>query len=264
MDIYCNNCGKKGHILHHCKMPIISLGVIAYTVDEDDEYRFLMIRRKDTLGYMDFIRGKYSIYNKEYIVNLLDEMTLDEKSRLLQNDFDTLWKLLWHNSNIALQYKYEQESSREKFNALVCGIMTQSTIYTLAELVNASTSKWEEPEWGFPKGRRNHNENDADCAFREFTEETGYATSVMKIVENIQPFEEIFMGSNLKSYKHKYYLMRIDRPFCDIQPYDKNEVSKVEWKTYEQCLACIRPYNLEKKKLINNVMQCLTQYIFTA
>ena len=27
---YCNNCGKTGHLFHNCKMPITSLGVIAF------------------------------------------------------------------------------------------------------------------------------------------------------------------------------------------------------------------------------------------
>jgi hypothetical protein len=29
--------------------------------------------------------------------------------------------------------------------------------------------------------------------------------------------------------------------------YDKSEVSKLEWKTYNECLECIRSYNLEKR-----------------
>ena len=36
-------------------------------------------------------------------------------------------------------------------------------------------SDWTEQEWGFPKGRRNFQEKDYDCAIREFTEETGYS-----------------------------------------------------------------------------------------
>jgi len=39
--------------------------------------------------------------------------------------------------------------------------------------------------------------------------------------------------------------------------YQKTEVSKMEWKTYEQCLELIRPYNLEKKKTLTNVYHCL-------
>lgn len=260
MDIYCSNCGKTGHSYHQCKMPIISIGIIAFTYDEKTkEICFLMIRRKDTLGFMDFMRGKYSIYNKEYIVNLLKEMTIEEKARLLKYDFDTIWGQLWCSNPVSQQYKNEENISKEKFNALISGIMTQNESYTLEELIQLSNKEsiWDEAEWGFPKGRRNHNENDLDCAVREFVEETGYSYRNLYNIDNIQPFEEIFMGSNYKSYKHKYYLMKMDRNINDKKQFDKTEVSKIEWKTYNECIECIRPYNLEKKALIKNIYNCL-------
>jgi hypothetical protein len=45
-----------------------------------------------------------------------------------------------------------------------------------------------------------------------------------------------------------------------VDHFDKNEVSKMEWKTYEECMECIRPYNLEKKQLLTNIYQALTTY----
>ena len=261
MNNYCSNCGKSGHSYHQCKMPIISIGIIAFKYDEkDNEYRFLIIRRKDTLGFMDFIRGKYSIYNKEYIINLLKEMTVQEKEKLIQYDFDTIWNDIWScNNPISHQYKNEENISRDKFNLLISGIMTHNESYTLEELINMSNkdSIWNEAEWGFPKGRRNNNETDMACAIREFVEETGYSQKNLHNIENIMPFEEIFMGSNYKSYKHKYYLMKMDGNISAIQQFDKSEVSKIEWKTYNECIECIRPYNLEKKALIQNIYKCL-------
>jgi hypothetical protein len=76
-------------------------------------------------------------------------------------------------------------------------------------------------------------------------------------IENIQPFEETFMGSNYKSYKHKYYLMKMKGNVTNIKQFDNTEVSKIEWKTYKECIECIRPYNLEKKALIQNIYNCL-------
>lgn len=260
MDSHCSNCGKSGHLYHQCKMPIISIGIIAFRFDNTiNDFQFLMIRRKDTLGFMDFMRGKYSIYNKEYIINLLKEMTIEEKERLITKSFDTIWNDLWCSNPISLQYKNEENISREKFNALTAGIMTQNETYGLDELIRISnnTTKWEEAEWGFPKGRRNHNENDISCAIREFVEETGYSQKNLYNIENIQPFEEIFMGSNYKSYKHKYYLMKMEKKITEIKPFDKTEVSKIEWKTYKECIDCIRPYNLEKIALIKNIYNCL-------
>ena len=54
-----------------------------------------MIRRKDTLGYIDFMRGKYSIHNTKYILNMFKQMTRVEKARLLVKSFDELWHELW-------------------------------------------------------------------------------------------------------------------------------------------------------------------------
>ena len=263
MDIYCCNCGKSGHSFHQCKMPIISIGIIAFIFDEKiNDYKFLMICRKDTLGFMDFIRGKYSIYNKEYIINLLKEMTIYEKERLLTKTFDEIWNELWSNNNISSQYKNEENISREKFNALNSGIMAQNETYDLKELIRISNnvSNWVEAEWGFPKGRRNYNENDMCCAIREFVEETGYSQKNLYNIENIQPFEEIFMGSNYKCYKHKYYLMKMDGKIGELKSFDNMEVSKIEWKTYNECIHCIRPYNLEKITLIQNIYNCLVGY----
>jgi hypothetical protein len=46
----------------------------------------------------------------------------------------------------------------------------------------------------------------------------------------------------------------------NLQNYQKSEVSKLEWKTFDECLKSIRPYNLEKKKIIININNLLQQY----
>ena len=43
---------------------------------------YLFVRRKETFGYSDLVRGKYPIYNKTFIQNLVNEMTLDEKKKI--------------------------------------------------------------------------------------------------------------------------------------------------------------------------------------
>jgi len=262
---YCNNCGKQGHMYHQCKMPIISIGTIVFKQFDGGKIEFLMIRRKHTLGFMDFMRGKYSIYNKDYILNYLKEMTIHEKKLILENDFHFLWDYLW-NRNISQQYKQEEEISEEKFNNLKNGILFQNRFYSLSSMIAeiSGETQWEEPEWGFPKGRRNYYERDYECALREFTEETGYDKRSLKNIDNIVPFEEIFTGSNYKSYKHKYYLLRMtDTSSKTVFPFDNTEISKMEWKTYEECIESIRPYNLEKKRVLTNIFNCLRRCKFT-
>jgi len=259
---YCNNCGKYGHLYHQCKTPIASFGIIVFRIN-NGVTEYLMIRRKDTLGYIDFMRGKYSIYNKDYIMNMLKQMTEDEKLMLRNNDFDTLWKNLWGGISISNQYKSEEIVSKEKFQQLCDGVLNKNDFYTLFDLLDESSdfTIWKEPEWGFPKGRRNFQETDYECALREFSEETGYSIKKLRNVQNILPFEEIFTGSNYKSYKHKYYLMYMKYEDTTVQTnYQEDEVSKMSWKTYEECISSIRYYNLEKIRLITNIHNSLIKY----
>lgn len=117
---FCNNCGKIGHAFHQCKHPITSIAIIAIR-QQTNNIEFLMIRRKDTLGFVDFMRGKYPLYNKLYLLNIINEMRLDEKKRLLEQDFETLWQNLW-GENIGIQYRGEEKISREKLDSLKLGI----------------------------------------------------------------------------------------------------------------------------------------------
>jgi len=122
---YCNNCGKIGHSYSQCKMPITSIGVIVFRY-YNNNLQYLMIRRKETLGFIDFMRGKYSIHNKEYIINMLNQMTKIEKENLLTKDFDELWKNIWCDMKTSNQYKVEEVSSKDKFNSIINGILYNS------------------------------------------------------------------------------------------------------------------------------------------
>ena len=294
MNNYCNNCGKSGHLFHQCKLPITSIGIIAFRIRPSNLTKltpkilntdinvlpiieYLLIRRKETLGYIDFLRGKYSLQNKEYLLNMFIQMTINEKNNLKNETFDNLWKNVWGDDIVYQyknQYKNEKIYSKEKFSQLISGtygvslldLITESnntplniSIHTADESSNFHWyNEWTEPEWGFPKGRRNNEEKDYDCAIREFCEETGYNKKDLNNIQNVVPFEEIFTGSNYKSYKHKYFLMFMNyHDTIHTDKFQKSEVSKMEWKTYHECMLYIRPYNLEKKRLITNVEKVL-------
>ena len=222
-----------------------------------------MIRRKDTLGFIDFMRGKYSLQNKEYIKNMIYQMTNEERNMLKNLSFDELWVKLWGKGSISMQYKNEEISSKEKFHQLKSGVYVQNYNYNLNSIIDECNSIicWDEPEWGFPKGRRNYQEKDYECAIREFCEETGYIKKSLYNVKNIYPFEEIFTGSNYKSYKHKYYLayMRTTDTH-QTHKYQKSEVGKMEWYDFEDCLSKIRIYNLEKKRLLTNINETIKNF----
>jgi len=256
---FCNNCGKHGHLFHQCKNPITSIGIIVF--NNNDNLNYLMIRRKDSLGYVDFMRGKYPLFNKRYLLNIINEMTMEEKQKLLTLEFDVLWKELWGDF-VGIQYRGEEKISKEKFNSLKIGITLTNDEYNLESLIKLCEFNWEEPEWGFPKGRRNYQEKDLTCALREFEEETGCSKNTLRLVQNVLPIEELFTGSNYKSYKHKYYIAYMDKDEIPFTNFQKSEVSKVKWLSFEQCFNYIRPYNLERIGTLKRVNHILTNYKF--
>jgi 8-oxo-dGTP pyrophosphatase MutT (NUDIX family) len=256
---FCNNCGKNGHPMHACKNPIISNGMIVFKHGNEgasSSSSYLMIRRKDTLGFVEFIRGKYPIYNQKHVQRLIDEMTVDEKHRLQTQTFSELWKNVW-GDYLNSKYQNEEAVSCDRFNLLKSGIREtprNGVNYTLSSLIAKSSTQWAEPEWGFPKGRRNYQEKDIDCALREFSEETGYDKTRLVVMQNVIPYEEIFMGSNMKTYKHRYYVAHMTQAPSDPPPaFQKTEVSKMAWFSYDQCIQHIRPYNLEKLNILRNL-----------
>jgi 8-oxo-dGTP pyrophosphatase MutT (NUDIX family) len=263
-NMFCNNCGKTGHPMHACKNPIISNGMIVFKHGNEGTL-YLMIRRKDTLGFVEFIRGKYPVCNQMYVQRLIDEMTLDEKHRLQTQTFSELWKNVW-GDYLNSKYQNEEAISCERFNMLKSGLRTNqrgcgSMSYTLNSLIAKSPTRWTEPEWGFPKGRRNYQEKDIDCALREFSEETGYDETRLVVMQNVIPYEEIFMGSNMKTYKHRYYVAHANQaPLKSHPDFQKTEVSKMAWFTYEQCMQHIRPYNLEKLKILSNLNNAIAEH----
>lgn len=249
----CNNCGNHGHLFQDCQLPITSIGIVLIRYNSNKELEYLMIRRKDSFGYVDFVRGKFYTSSLFSLQTIVDELTLDEKNRIMKDEFTQ------EIANVAKNKKIE-ESVITKWETLRKGIEVESKQVSIKYLVENSSTKWKESEWGFPKGRRNFMEKDIECGLREFEEETGISRNKIHLFDNILPYEEVFTGSNLKSYKHKYYLAIIDNDDMDMNTFQKSEVSKMEWKTYDQCIKVIRPYNLEKKHVLEKIHKSLQDY----
>lgn len=288
---YCINCNMNGHIYYNCKKPLISNGIIAVKISKDlnHEHEFLMVKRKHTFGFIDFVRGKYSVNNKSHLIGMINEMTIEEKDKILNLDFVSLWNYLWGNmkeneinkededetSKIS-GFDNEKKHAENKLKTLKEGVYLENDNYNLEELINLSTTSWDESEWEFPKGRKNIGENDIECAFREFVEETGYTYNNLILLRNLVPYEEIFIGSNYESYKNRYFVCSFtqnnikintdivlslhEQANTSINNFDKYEISDVQWFSYSECLKNIRNYNHEKKRLLSNVNNTLSKY----
>lgn len=235
----------------------MSFGIICFRVRQGIP-EYLMIQRKDSLSFMEFIRGKYQITQVDYIKQLLAAMTQRERQSLLTTSFESLWNYVWCQPSIPKQTT-EFLEAKKKFDNLRAGFLHQDTATwtNLEDLLKRNPSPFKEPEWGFPKGRRRLREEDIHCAVREFCEETGAKPHDLQLLPNLQPFEEIFYGTNNVLYRHVYYLARIcgggdSDKILAIDPRNVNqtrEVRAIRWFTFEDTLAHIRSHNRERKTL---------------
>lgn len=291
--IFCANCGGIGHIYKNCNHPVTSYGIICYRMIYDHLHNiirpeYLMVQRKDSMSYVEFIRGKYALENRSYIIKLLSHMTTQEHAALRTMCFEDLWKKLWQVHECKNFIKEYQEA-KLKFETLQKGYMLtnaeggQAAFFDLAAALDAAPPLFTDTEWGFPKGRRNINEDDLTCAVREFCEETGYLHRNIHLVKDCKPLEEVFNGTNKVRYKHVYYLATFvperliatqpHLPFASSSALSASsstisdhmmrvmmkEIKDVKWFDYHTAQNNIRAHNVERKELFKRVNQMVVK-----
>lgn len=293
---HCQNCGEPGHVSRNCILPVTSYGIILFdrkclrTVAKTDDdtlstchifdhnhdvspshvqsppvfaqellqTRYLLVRRRDSMSYVELLRGKYNPQDVRFIYQMLTEMTISEREKVRKNTFDVMWHDLWSRSfgNFGNAGSAEYLTAAAKFSNLKKGYNLQNgSRLTLQSALKATRSVFAQPEWGFAKGRRSKKEKDLQCAKREFGEETGFREDEYDLLSQLGPVSESFRGSNRVFYKHVYFVARnkTDRSKISIDPLNleqMSEIGDIGWFTCEEALAVFRPYDIEKKCLL--------------
>jgi len=265
---YCNNCGKFGHYFRECKYPITSYGIICFKITpyplaknqrlEPHNIKYLAIRRRNTLSYVEFVRGKYKYTDIKFLKTLFSRMTVSERKDILECNFDELWNKLWINNRFKKMNKMEFNRSKKRFLDLRMGVSINSIHISVESLMKITQSKYIEPEWTFPKGRRNCYENDLDCAQREFQEEANLISDDYELFNMVTPFIEEHIGTNNISYRTVYYLALCtsddELKINPENPAQLGEVSAIGWFSYADLTNnLIRWYSDERKKCISKI-----------
>jgi len=210
-----------------------------------------MVKRKDSMAYMEFIRGKYDLGDPEYLERLIGNMTLPEQKLIVSEEFDTLWTKLWGQGRDT--HSAEYEISKSKYYQL-----------NREDITSRNRSNYSEPEWGFPKGRRMRGESDSKCAEREFFEETNIPPEAYTLHEDLK-FTETFKGTNNIMYRHIYFVALLkDSKIVNLKQkltfMQSKEISEVDWKSLSECKSVIRPHYTERVALMGQVERLIATH----
>lgn len=243
----CLNCDAYGHSFQYCFKPITSYGIISYRY-RNNYLEYLIVQRKDTIGYTDFMRGRYTTV--ENLISIMEEMTCEERYNIQKYDFDYLWDNLWHNHTRGI-YVNEKFNAKRKFNK----IDVKSILDKIAP------SKFSEAEYGFPKGRKNLYEKHQECAKREFEEETGIHSDDYELDNSIDPITETFIGSDGQKYSHIYYVAKVN-PYLNLHKNKKTdifleEIRQILFMNYRDAYKKIRSYDVQKRYTLVRVNKIL-------
>jgi ADP-ribose pyrophosphatase YjhB (NUDIX family) len=303
-NLYCNNCGKHGHLHKKCFEPKTSYGIICMNLNNKKIYDFfvskykfppnnqqlknicinkyiqkniscnnkkdldlfenkivktteyLMVRRKYSYDYIHIIRGLYDM-NIENLIKSINLLTKREYSNILNSSFDELWEEIWQINAYKLEFRNEYNRAKDQYMYFKTYILPQiqhkiNIVYTI-------------PEWGFPKGKRDNNETNLECAVREFEEETGLDKTEYIILDRLYPLIEYIKGSNGIEYKHVYFIGLFNNNFDTktINKKTKNihqqfEIGDIGVYNSDQINDIVRSYDTEKKDIINTIKIYLT------
>ena len=77
-----------------------------------------MIRRRDSLGYVEFLRGRYALSDIDFIINIFEEMTVQEKNKIINQKFEKLWCDMWLIDKVEKKGPYKKNFMFQKKNLI--------------------------------------------------------------------------------------------------------------------------------------------------
>lgn len=200
--------------------------------------KILFIKRRLTYAFFDFIMGRYQFNELKSMFNM---MTYNEKTEILELDFDRLWKrLIGINADAKRKIDIDSYSrKRARF---------ETVLPTLKALMNNTIDA--DPVWEIPKGGQEKNEKPLGTAIREFEEET--SSGVDYLLLNCKPI--------VQKYKHgrtthvvTYFIAVVKRyePPSQFSSYHCNlEVECSEWFSMKEIMF-LNKNQINRKRIVD-------------
>jgi ADP-ribose pyrophosphatase YjhB (NUDIX family) len=239
----------------------ISYGVALcrFNTDKNNQFEILYVKKRYTYHFFNFVFGNYRKYNNNQLLYLFNNMSFGEKIDILSMRFSNMWYRLWlidpdkkysiyktfytprniendnknndnkndSGDNFHMSNMKNYLKKKNKFES----IFLRDGGSRLKRIINNSTNAT--APWEIPKGRKKDNENDLECAKREFEEEASITKDKYTILNQIKPIRYSFKDEDTV-YTNVYYCATLhDNTWCPKIQFDTyhqmSEVEEIRW-----------------------------------
>jgi 8-oxo-dGTP pyrophosphatase MutT (NUDIX family) len=172
--------------------------------------KFLLVKKRVTRYYCDFVLGRYPKNDEKYLTDLFNNMTVNEKCIILSEDFSKIWFHIWlknmkdckfYNNKMNNLYTY----CRTKYERFITYYNSRNILYK--NYIRNSKSK--PLTWDIPKGKLEPNETYLEGAIREFEEESNIRINKYQIITDKKPLHYSHIFNNI-NYINKYFVAKLN------------------------------------------------------
>ena len=188
----------------------------------------LLIHKRFTYAFADFVHGHYSRNSDREAVILLDNMTIEELVLIWSLRFDWMWFMVWIDA-------IKEELYTKKWSKFESTWLRRDGGRRLRNLITRAKKVgtiW----WEFPKGKKQTNrESNIDCAIRELEEETGIKKKEYRLIPGVVRRHSYIQGGI--RYAQVYYLGMAKENLSNCENFSVSfrkisqiaEVSEIRW-----------------------------------
>lgn len=249
------------------------IALCRFNNNKNFQSEIIMVKKRYTYHYFNFIFGYYKKYNTKYIQYLFNNMTFGEKIDILSMKFSSMWYRLWlydpeNNHTINKMYN---ENEKNYYINLKCYFRKKSKFESsflydngkkLKGFINNSTDSV--TPWEIPKGGINMNETALECAQREFEEETGIKSCNYTILWDIKPIIVSHTDDNV-IYRSVYYIAYLNNDSKWVPKIKFNinsqlsEIEEVRWVSLNE-IQFLNLNKTSKNYLVKNYKKIICQF----
>lgn len=227
-----------------------SVGIACVRTNSKKQLEILLVQKRFSYAYSQFVFGDWGPIRKEglqsCIQQLLNGMTIEEKTHILSLDFDKIWYRIWLREYKPKSY-FIVRAKFEKYFLADEGVALKKW---LAEAEHGGEV------WEIPKGRRNRGESEINAAVREFEEETQIPKDLYDVLFGLKVRDSV--TDEGITYISTYHIALANKQFepkisvCNNQI---NEIINIRWCTKNDIEVLKRPILLLNVRRIFKIVK---------